>query len=583
MVKIRLRTKFLLSLIFTTTVLTCTVLFIVQNYLRMQARREIYEALHNSVVTFQQFELQRRRGLAESAGLLANLPNLRALMTTRDAPTIQDASTDLWQLVGSDLFVLADPTGKVMALHTAAAGYDRVAAETSLSQMMQKDRNREWWYGGNHLYEVFLQPIYFGSPRNNTVLGVLALGFEVDRHLAEVVARMASSQVAFRYGNDIVVSTLLPKQQQELAGHQRLMPRQGSLNSEEIQLGGEVFLGTSPELAPSGSRPVTLTVLKSYDAATLFLRNLNRLLVGVGLVAILVGGWLIFLISHTFTRPLSKLVAGVYALEKGDFAFPLMIRGSDEVAELTSAFDRMRRTLHKSQQDLLQAERLATIGRMASTVSHDLRHPLTTILAYAEFQSESDLEDDQRKSLYAEIRSSVNEMAELISSLLEFSKSQEALHPVYGDVVEILQRTLTSVQLRPEFKGIQITLVHEGSTQGWFDFKKLDRAFHNLLQNACEAAPAESGSVQIIARGMNNHVDISVTDNGPGIPDSIRADVFQPFVTCGKEGGTGLGLAVVQKIVRDHDGDIKVETTGRDGTTFKVSLPTAPLIRPSDS
>jgi signal transduction histidine kinase len=583
MVKIRLRTKFLLSLIFTTTVLTCTVLFIVQNYLRMQARREIYEALHNSVVTFQQFELQRRRGLAESAGLLANLPNLRALMTTRDAPTIQDASTDLWQLVGSDLFVLADPTGKVMALHTAAAGYDRVAAETSLSQMMQKDRNREWWYGGNHLYEVFLQPIYFGSPRNNTVLGVLALGFEVDRHLAEVVARMASSQVAFRYGNDIVVSTLLPKQQQELAGHQRLMPRQGSLNSEEIQLGGEVFLGTSPELAPSGSRPVTLTVLKSYDAATLFLRNLNRLLVGVGLVAILVGGWLIFLISHTFTRPLSKLVAGVYALEKGDFAFPLMIRGSDEVAELTSAFDRMRRTLHKSQQDLLQAERLATIGRMASTVSHDLRHPLTTILAYAEFQSESDLEDDQRKSLYAEIRSSVNEMAELISSLLEFSKSQEALHPVYGDVVEILQRTLTSVQLRPEFKGIQITLVHEGSTQGWFDFKKLDRAFHNLLQNACEAAPAESGSVQIIARGMNNHVDISVTDNGPGIPDSIRADVFQPFVTCGKEGGTGLGLAVVQKIVRDHDGDIKVEATGRDGTTFKVSLPTAPLIRPSDS
>jgi signal transduction histidine kinase len=243
----------------------------------------------------------------------------------------------------------------------------------------------------------------------------------------------------------------------------------------------------------------------------------------------------------------------------------------------------MRRTLHKSQQDLLQAERLATIGRMASTVSHDLRHPLTTILAYAEFQSESDLEDDQRKSLYAEIRSSVNEMAELISSLLEFSKSQEALHPVYGDVVEILQRTLTSVQLRPEFKGIQITLVHEGSTQGWFDFKKLDRAFHNLLQNACEAAPAESGSVQIIARGMNNHVDISVTDNGPGIPDSIRADVFQPFVTCGKEGGTGLGLAVVQKIVRDHDGDIKVEATGRDGTTFKVSLPTAPLIRPSDS
>jgi signal transduction histidine kinase len=573
MANIRLRTKLLLSLIFTTAVLTGTVLLIVQNYLRNHARSEIHEALHNSVVTYQQFELQRRRELAQSAVLLADLPNLRALMTSQDAPTIQDASADLWRLAESDLFLLADRTGKVMALHTSAAGYRRDAAQASLMQTLQKGQSRDWWLGGGHLYAVFLQPIYFGEARNNVVLGVLALGFEVDKHLADVVGRVASGQVAFRYGQDIVVTTLLPNQQQELAAHANVMPTRESLNSEEIELGGEVFVAASLELAPRASRPVTLTVLKSYDAATLFLRELNRVLLGVGLVAVLAGSWLIFLISDTFTRPLANLVSGVRALEKGDFTFPLQVRSHDEFAELTMTFDKMRKNLQKSQQDLLRADRLATIGRMASTISHDLRHPLTTILAYAEFQAEGHLDDSQRKAMYDEIRASVNQMAELISSILEFSKGQEALQFAHGDVVKALERTLHSVRMRPEFKGVQINEAHEGATDGWFDFKKLDRAFQNLLQNACEAAPAGSGKVQIFARRVDGHLEVSVTDNGAGIPESIREDIFEPFVTLGKLEGTGLGLAVVQKIVRDHGGEVTIETTGNSGTTFKLTLP----------
>ena len=467
MAKIRLRTKFLLSLIFTTTVLTGAVLFVVQNYLRNHARREIDEALHNSVVTFQQFDLQRQRGLAQSAALLADLPNLRALMTTHHAPTIQDASADLWRLTGSDLFVLADRGGKVMALHTTAAGYTPDAAQAALSQTLQKEQTRDWWYGGGHLYAVFLQPIYFGNPRDNVVLGVLAVGFEVDKRLAEAVARVASCQVVFRYGKDMVTSTLLPIQEHELAARSIPMAAQESLNPKEVELEGEVFLATSLELAPSEGQPVTLTVLKSYDAATQFLQKLNRLLLGVGLVAVLAGSSLIFLISDTFTRPLANLVSGVRALEKGDFTYPLHVSSHDEVAELTTAFDGMRTSLQKSQQDLLHAERLATIGRMASTISHDLRHPLTTILAYAEFQSEVDLDATHRKALYDEIRSSVDRMAELISSLLEFSKGQEALRLTHGDVAQALERTVGSVRLRPEFKEIRITLAHEGATSGW--------------------------------------------------------------------------------------------------------------------
>ena len=212
-----------------------------------------------------------------------------------------------------------------------------------------------------------------------------------------------------------------------------------------------------------------------------------------------------------------------------------------------------------------------------ASISHDLRHPLTTVLAYAEFQAESSLDEKQRKDLYGEIRIAVSRMTELIASLLEFSKTQRALNLIYGDVTETLGHTVSTLQLHREFKGIEITLVHEGSTEGWFDFKKLDRAFHNLLQNACEAAPANSGKIRVEARGVNNHIEISVQDNGHGIPEAIREEVFQPFVTSGKDEGTGLGLAVVQKIVRDHGGEVKIETTGPDGTTFKIILPSDSL------
>src|ERR1700737_1210064 len=104
MVKIRLRTKFLLSLILTTAALTGTSLLIVQSYVGRHARRDIYEQVNSSVLTFQQFAQQRQRMLAQSAKIAANLPNVKALMTTQHEPTIQDGSSDFSELAGTDLF-----------------------------------------------------------------------------------------------------------------------------------------------------------------------------------------------------------------------------------------------------------------------------------------------------------------------------------------------------------------------------------------------------------------------------------------------------------------------------------------------
>src|SRR5213594_1728300 len=287
-----------------------------------------------------------------------------------------------------------------------------------------------------------------------------------------------------------------------------------------MQLGDESFLSTSVELARRETPSVRLSVLKSYDQATAFVDRLNRLLLALGLAAVVGASILVFLISHTFTRPLGTLVNGVRALEKGDFTYVLDVHGGDEVAEVTGAFKRMRDSLLKTQQKLLDAERLATIGRMASSISHDLRHSLAAVMANAEFLCESNLTPGQREDLYAEIRIAVKQMTDLIESLLEFSRTRESLHPSYGDVREAVDSAIKSLKAHPEFQRVRIRVSWEGTTEGWFDFKKLERALLNLLLNACEVVPVENGQIEVELRRNRQNLEIRISDNGPGIAEA---------------------------------------------------------------
>jgi len=572
--KLRLRTKFLLSMLLISAGLTATSLLLVRHTVQEQIKREIFADLHNSVTTFQNFQQLRELTLTRSAEMLAYQPMLRSLMTAPDQATIQDGSAPLWRLAGSDLLVLVDRSGRVVALHAASPGFTRDMAQQSLATPFDEEGSTQWWFGSQHLYQVFIKPVYFGPESDNHPLGLLVLGYEIDERITSQVSKIAASQVAFYYGDKVVRSTLTPAQEVELGRH--ALVRSGSLiDPEELQLGDERFLGTSIELAPGKKPSVRLSVLKSYDQATAFLDNLNRLLLALGLAAVAGGSALVFFISHTFTRPLGNLVAGVRALEKGDYHYALDPRGGDEVAEVTGAFNRMRASLLKTQQELLEAERLATIGRMASSISHDLRHSLAAVVANAEFLLESRLSPDQREELYQEVRIAVNQMTELIDSLLEFSRTREALRLTYGNVKESVERVVQAIRTHPRFHPAWITIREEGDCSGWFDAKKLERALYNLLLNACEAIPADNGRINIELTQVSGGVQIRVSDNGRGIPESIRGNLFEPFVSVGKENGTGLGLTVVQKIVQDHGGDIVVENTSQVGTVFRVTLPLA--------
>jgi signal transduction histidine kinase len=459
-----------------------------------------------------------------------------------------------------------------MALHGVSPEFTSHVAQDALKQALQTEQPNHWWYGGGHLYQVFLQPIYFGRAADHGLLGYVVLGYEIGDQITRVVSRVAASQVAFQCNDSIVRSTLTPSQEEALV-HQ-ITSRQGpSSNPEQLQLGEERFLATSVELDPGASPSVRLSVLKSFDQATAFLNRLNQLLVGLGLTAVLAGSVLVFLISHTFTRPLSNLVAGVRALGQGDYDFPLETRGGDEVAEVAVAFDRMRDNVKATQRELLEAERLATIGRMASSISHDLRHSLAAVVANAEFLCEGSLTAAQREELYAEVRVAVNQMTELIESLLEFSRTRESLRPTLGSAKDMVERAIQTVRTHPEYHSVPIDVVCHGSCDAWFDSKKLERVFQNLLLNACEAIPPMTGRIQVALRRGEEHLEILVQDNGPGIAEAVRDKLFEPFISYGKENGTGMGLTVVQKIVEDHGGTVEVARSSPEGTVFKVTLP----------
>ena len=164
-------------------------------------------------------------------------------------------------------------------------------------------------------------------------------------------------------------------------------------------------------------------------------------------------------------------------------------------------------------------------------------------------------------------------MTDLIESLLEFSRTRESLRPSYGDVRSAVDRAVQGVKAHPEFQRIRIRIVVEGSTEGWFDFKKLERALLNLLLNACEVVPLESGKIDIELKRRGENLEIRIADNGPGIAEAVRDRLFDPFVSHGKENGTGMGLTVVQKIAAGSRGRCRGREDFGFGNRFPSEYP----------
>jgi signal transduction histidine kinase/ActR/RegA family two-component response regulator len=588
-----LRTKFLLSLLAVTAGLTAATLSVVSYKVQNRVRQSFRDELHNSVDTYKTFSQQRETSLIRSAQMLANLPNVRALMTTEDRATIQDESFSIWKLSGGDLLVLANRSGEIVGLQTRANDFSRAQAQTSLRRSLEFGESRNWWFGGGHLYEVWLQPIYFGAADQENVMGLLAVGHEIDESKAREFSRVVSSEIIFQCGNTVVASTLPPIENVKFSKLLNMDAAQHDVTSE-LDYAQERYLVTKVRVSSAGELPVTLIVLKSLEKSTVFLNQLNRILLALGLLSVLAGGVLVFLISHTFTQPLSDLVAGVRALEQGDFDYPLEIGSGDEVGRVTGAFDRMRRNLQKTQEEqkqlevrLRQAHKMEGIGRLAGGVAHDFNNLLTVIRGNSDLLLDRGMADKLELRYLQQIQKASDRAVSMTRQLLAFSRMQ-VLQPRVLD----LNATISEMnKMIPRLIGehIEFSFQPESNLASVLaDPGQIEQVFLNLAVNARDAMP-DGGKLNVQTCNVlmgpeaaslrppmfpGEYVLLSVSDTGHGMPPETRAHIFEPFFTTKGVGkGTGLGLATVYGIVKQSGGFIWVESALGKGTTFEIYLP----------
>jgi len=223
---------------------------------------------------------------------------------------------------------------------------------------------------------------------------------------------------------------------------------------------------------------------------------------------------------------------------------------------------------------LIEAERMSAIGRMTCSISHDMRHSLTAIYANAEFLERHDIGASVRADLLLEIQEAVLAMTERIDSLLQFGSSGRKSPLVHARVSLVVEKAVAAVKFHPDGQNVSITVGKFPPAEADIDARNLESAIYNLLLNACQAAARSTHvpEVKVHLTEVDERIYVTILDNGPGIPASVRRTLFDPFVTAGKPNGTGLGLTLARRIAEEHGGSVCLEESNRERTVFTLSL-----------
>lgn len=285
-----------------------------------------------------------------------------------------------------------------------------------------------------------------------------------------------------------------------------------------------------------------------------------------------VAGWFSLRLSGRIARPIAGLTAYARRLRGGEQPeLPLVEGGVAEVQELSRAFAEMLEALSRSREHLVQAGKLAVVGEMAAIMAHEVRTPLGILRSSAQLLERQPRLSSEGRELTGYIKSETDRLDRLVATLLETARPRPpSFRP--ADLAEVLGHVTSLVERRAAKKDVRLeTAPPPSAAMLSCDREQLMQVFLNLLINAVQHAP-RGGSVGVAVHREADTLLVHVDDDGPGVPAALRARVFDPFFTQ-REGGIGLGLAVVQQIVQAHGGDITVSESPRGGARFTVRLP----------
>src|ERR1700761_6919516 len=552
---------------------TFTSLLIVRHRLEAQVTAGLSADLLHSVMTFHNLQAQRMTALDRENALLADLPSLKALMTTSDDPTIEDGAVEFWRVSGNDLFALANRDGQIVAAYagSSAAGSE---LKTNLRSVLGPVP-KPYVICGNSLFAISVRPLFFGSEASGTILGYVISGYAIDRAAVGQLTNATGVDAVFVTNHRVLAGSLTPALEANVAAHPIPITNDHA-NETTVKLDGGKFLAVGRDLSPRASGPLELIELKSLSEEERAIREIDRLVLTAGLLALFIGTVFMTGLSRAVTHPLEQLATGVRALAAGDSAHILPYRGTMEVRELSTAFAGMRQEILTTHQALLESERLATIGRMASSVSPDLRPYPAAVYANSEFLASGHLSDAERTEILNDIRSAVDGTTELLESLLIFSRSGPGIRRPPQLVAALVERAVGMARAHPDAANVELTLrgPNPAETAAVVDGKQIERAVYNLVLNACQTlhSNSEQPKVMVSLDVRPAEIILGVQDNGDGVPENIRTTLFEPFVSEGKQKGSGLGLTLAQCIAAEHGGDVILVSSRPGETVFRMSI-----------
>jgi len=307
--------------------------------------------------------------------------------------------------------------------------------------------------------------------------------------------------------------------------------------------------------------------------------GMRRKMFLLAILATIIGCTLALYFSISIVKPVSRLAEATTRIARGDWETKLPIDSLDEVGQLTDSFNKMSDSLIKQKEELEETykqlakrERMAEIGNFSMMIAHELKNPLGIIKGSVDIIAKEGVKAKVRRTMIEYIQDEVKRLNRLVEDFLSFARPNPA-HKSSVDVNQLINK-MVSLTPFPELKEKDFSLKVELSKEipeVNADEHQLYQTFLNLFNNAIQAI-SNGGEIIFKTEAARNGIFITIMDNGTGIPDEEKEKVFEPFFTK-KEKGTGLGLAVVKKIINNHQGEIKITDREGGGTVFSIRLP----------
>jgi signal transduction histidine kinase len=568
----------LLWKILLSTSVAVTILFAITGEIVLHdITRTVSETVNEEVgANFQAYKAywnSRAERLAAVSRLLSTMPSVRGAFSTGDQATIQDSAGELWSRISdaTAIFLVTDPHGNVIASLGGVTPLSRKRMDVvRLAAVRFPQQASGFFLQDGDLYDISVTPVYVDSTHGQALLNVLVAGYHVDALEAQRLKEATGGgEFLFVTPAGVIASTL-----NERATGAIVASLAHSHPADRISDGVSEYARVETPLPDMmGSQLGQLVILRSFDAAHQRVSMLYFNIIGLWLVAVCIGFGLTYLLARRIVEPVKQLDRAAAQVARQNYETEVAVTSNDELGRLARTFNNMCLSIRQAREDLIQQERITTIGRLSASIVHDLRNPLAAIYGGAEMLVDRELPVGHVKRLAANIYQASRRIQDLLQDLLQVSRGKHRT-PEMCRLREVASAACDAVASQAEAQGVKLLLSIPPDIELPLERSRMERVFLNLVSNALEAMP-DGGEVRLSAAPHDGTVLIQVEDSGPGIAPEIRSNLFQPFVSARKRNGLGLGLALSRQTVLDHGGEMWVESEPGHGAKFCFRLPEA--------